>query len=338
MRSFLAVSCLLFLASCAPSHYLSQGRAFKLTPVSFDELNGWKQDSLLEALPAMKRSCTKHPEGFENFCTELSSVSSEKDLRKLVENNLQPYKVTSRGSDRGKITGYYEAELTGTRQHENGVQMPIYGVPAGYQNGDKYPTRASIENKGLKNADIIAWADNPVDLFIMHVQGSGRMTTPDGEVIQLGYAGNNGRTFSGIGTIFKDAGIDPSIANSMSRIREWCMVHPSEATKLMQRNERYIFFKELSGDGPIGSAGVALTPQRSLAVDAAYIPMHTPMWLETTKPNGEVIQRLMVAQDTGAAIKGGIRADFFWGYGTEAFQTAGHMNQSGSYYLLLPKK
>lgn len=336
----IVVACglLAFLTACSSSHYLSKGSAFRLTPADYKDLKGWKSDNLIAALPAMKKSCATNPKDYEKFCVGLSSVHSEADLRALIEGTLQPYKVTSKGSATGKITGYYEAELTGTRYHENGAQMPIYGAPEGYRQGKTYATRKSIENNGLDDAKILAWADNPVDLFIMHVQGSGRMITPEGQVLQFGYAGNNGRSFTGLGAILKEEGIDPSIANSMPRIREWCMEHPKEAAKLMQKNERYIFFKELAGEGPIGSAGVALTPARSLAVDTTYIPMHTPMWLETTNPNGGVIQQLMMAQDTGAAIKGGIRADFFWGYGAAAFQTAGHMNQQGSYYLLLPKK
>ncbi len=337
MHKLLVISFLAFLTACSSSHYLSKGRNFQLTPTSFSSLKGWKQDNVIAALPAIKKSCTTNPKGYEKFCGGLESVHSEADLRTLIEGTLQPYKVTSRGSSTGKITGYYEAELTGTRYHENGAQMPIYGPPYGYVQGKTYATRKSIEEEGI-NAPIVAWADNPVDLFIMHVQGSGRMVTPEGEILQLGYAGNNGRTFKGLGAILKEAGVDSSIANSMPRIREWCTNHPNEALKLMRKNDRYIFFKELAGEGPIGSSGVALTPARSLAVDTDYIPMHTPMWLETTDPNGGAINQLMVAQDTGSAIKGGIRADFFWGYGAAAFQTAGHMNQQGSYYLLLPKK
>ena len=324
------------LCSCS-SHQLSQGRAFQLKEATFSDLNGWKQDTLISALPAMKKSCAQNPSGYEKFCDGLASIHSETDLRSLIEGTLKPYRVISNGSGTGKITGYYEAELTGTRHHENGVQLPIYGVPDGYESGKKYATRKDIESNGLKNAPIIAWADNPIDLFVMHVQGSGRLLTPEGEVLQLGYAGNNGRSFKGLGSIMKDAGIDSSIANSMPKIREWCLEHPNEARSLMQKNERYIFFKELNGEGPIGSAGVALTPARSLAVDTKYIPMHTPMWLETTTPDGAPIRQMMVAQDTGSAIQGGIRADFFWGYGAAAFQTAGHMNQAGSYYLLLPR-
>ena len=331
MHKLCLLSMLAFLTACSSS------RNFHLSRASFSDLKGWKQDNIVAALPALKKSCAVNPKGYEKFCDGVASVHSEADLRSLIEGTLKPYRVTSRGSSTGKITGYYEAELTGTRHHENGAQMPIYAAPIGYAQGKTYPTRKSIEQEGLDNAKIIAWADNPVDLFIMHVQGSGRMVTPEGEVLQLGYGGNNGRSFKGLGAILKEAGVDPGIANSMPKIREWCLNHPDEAAKLMQKNDRYIFFKELVGEGPIGSGGVALTPARSLAVDMDYIPMHTPMWLETTNPNGGAINQLMVAQDTGSAIKGGVRADFFWGYGAAAFQTAGHMNQPGSYYLLLPK-
>ena len=195
-------------------------------------------------MPAIKKSCATNPKGYEKFCAGVSSIHSESDLRTLIEGTLQPYKVTSQGNSTGKITGYYEAELTGTRHHENGAQLPVYGAPAGYQQGKTYATRQSIEENGL-DAPIIAWADNPVDLFIMHVQGSGRMITPEGEILQLGYAGNNGRTFKGLGAILKEAGVEPSVTNSMTRIREWCMAHPNEALKLMRKNDRYIFFKKL---------------------------------------------------------------------------------------------
>ena len=338
MHNLLILACFSLLTACSSSHYLSKGRAFKLTPVDFTELKGWNQDSVISALPALKKSCATNPKEYNKLCAGLPSVRSENDLRVLLEGTLQPYKVTSKGSANGKITGYYEAELTGTKYHENGAQLPIYGAPEGYKQGKTYATRKSIENNGLNDASIIAWADNPIDLFIMHVQGSGRLITPEGEVMQLGYAGNNGRSFKGLGAILKEEGVDASIANSMPKIREWCLNNPQKARELMQKNDRYIFFKKIAGEGPIGSAGVALTPARSLAVDTEYIPMHTPMWLETTNPNGASIQQLMVAQDTGSAIKGPIRADFFWGYGAAAFQTAGHMNQAGSYYLLLPKK
>ena len=134
-----------------------------------------------------------------------------------------------------------------------------------------------------------------------------------------------------------DRGISVENARSMPNIRQWCLAHPEKAHDLMMDNDRFIFFKEIYGETPVGSAGIALTPERSLAVDTEYIPMHTPMWLETVDPSGVPLRRLMVAQDTGAAIKGGIRADYFWGYGEKAFMTAGHMNQSGRYYLLLPR-
>ena len=335
MRKFLIIL-LSLMVGCSTSHQFSQGRAFRLSAVSWNELKGWKDDNLLEALPALKRSCRKPVQMFERFCTGLSDISTEKALRAHIENTLEPYEVKSYGKTSGKITGYYEAELTGTRSKRSSAQYPIYGVPEGYVQGKTYPTRSSIFEKSL-NAPIIAWADNEIDLFIMHVQGSGRLITPDGEVIHLGFAGSNGRKFSGLGAIMMSMGIDQENARSMPNIREWALANPRKAHELMMKNDRFIFFKEIHGETPIGSAGIPLTPERSLAVDTDYIPMHTPMWLETTTPDGWPLKQLMVAQDTGAAIKGGIRADFFWGYGENAFVTAGHMNQSGRYYLLLPR-
>ena len=199
------------------------------------------------------------------------------------------------------------------------------------------PQREKIELFGI-DAPIIAWADDPVELFIAQVQGSGRLTTPSGEVIHLGYAGNNGYTFTGIGQILIDEGVDTGTTRSMPAIRDWLQSHPTEAQELMRKNKRYIFFREIQGETPYGTAGVVLTPERSVAVDTTYIPMHTLMFLNTTTPDGAPIQKMVVAQDTGAAIKGGIRADYFWGHGEQAFENAGRMNQAGSYYVLLPKE
>ena len=326
----------MFLIGCVGSHQLSHGRAFKLSPVSWSQLVGWQQDNLMAALPALKKSCWKPQKGYERFCSGLGHISSESALRTHLEKYLMPYRVESYGKATGTITGYYEAEITGSRFQKNPNQFPIYGLPVAYKNDKTYPTRASIDKASL-DAPIIAWADNEIDLFIMHVQGSGRIVTQDDEVIHVGFAGSNNRKFKGLGAIMADAGVVKDVVRSMPNIREWCLANPDKAHELMMKNDRFIFFKEINGETPIGSAGIALTPERSLAVDTEYIPMHTPMWLETTTPEGFPLDQLMVAQDTGAAIKGGIRADFFWGYGEDAFITAGHMNQKGRYYLLLPR-
>lgn len=325
----------LMLCGCPSSHNLSQGRAFKLKEVSFNSLPGWNYDNFEEAMPALLRSCQNPNAQWMNFCVGLQRYrgADSYQIKRYIESQLTPYLVMSYGETVGTITGYYEAELTGTRYRVSQSQVPVYGLPVGYQNGKTYPTRADIEEDGI-NAPIIAWADDPVELFILQIQGSGRMITPDGE-IKLGYAGNNNRTFKGLGTIFASHGIRN--LHSMQNMKKWLQAHPEEGREIMAENPRYIFFKENEGDSPYGAAGVVLTPERSVAVDKSYIPLHTPMYLNTMDPDGEYIQKLVVAQDIGKAIKGGIRADYFWGHGEEAFSKAGRMKNKGSYYLLLPK-
>ena len=318
------------------SHRLSQGKAFRLTKVSYSDLPGWTEDDLNDAYPALERACLKPQKEWKKFCAGLGEYkyASSRKLRAYLEKELTPYQVTSYGSETGRITGYYESELTGTRHHQNGTQVPIYGAPSDYAKDKTYPKRSDIEEDGL-NAPIIAWADDPVDLFLMHVQGSGRMETPDGE-IHFGFAGSNNRSFTGIGQILADEGLLDDVGHSMVQMRAWLKDNPKKARKLMAQNDRYIFFREIQGETPIGTAGVPLTPFHSVAVDTAYIPMQTPMWLVTTMPDGDEVKTIVVAQDTGAAIKGGIRADYFFGHGERAFQDAGRMNTQGSYYLLLP--
>ena len=329
------LSCCLLLGGCS-AHRLSQGRAFHLSQVSFSDLPGWTDDDLNDAYPALKQACVKPTREWRSFCAGLSGYeyASSRKLRRYIERHLTPYRVTSYGNQSGRITGYYESELTGSRYQTATGQVPVYGIPADYARDRKYPIRQDIEEDGL-NAPIVAWADDPVDLFLMHVQGSGRMETPDGE-IHLGFAGSNNRSFTGIGQILKDEGLLDEVGHSMIQMRAWLKAHPEQARQLMAKNDRYIFFRALQGETPIGTAGVPLTPRHSVAVDTAYIPMQTPMWLVTTDPEGEPVQTLVVAQDTGAAIKGGIRADYFFGHGEDAFSLAGRMNTSGSYYLLLP--
>ena len=334
-----AVICLavcLLLSGCG-YHSLSKGRAFRLSKVSFSDLPGWTDDDLNDAYPALARACLKPSKEWKNFCDGLSDYryASSRKLRQYIEHKLTPYRVTSYGDTTGRITGYYEAELTGTRTKQREGQVPVYGLPYNYDKSQTYDKRRSIENDSDFEAPILAWADDPIDLFLVHVQGSGRMETPDGE-IHLGFAGSNNRTFTGIGQILTDEGLIEEAGHSMQQIRAWLKDHPKQARQLMAKNDRYIFFREIQGDTPIGTAGVPLTPYHSVAVDRDFIPMQTPMWLVTTDPNDEPIQTLVVAQDTGAAIKGGIRADYFFGHGEQAFQLAGRMNTKGSYYLLLP--
>lgn len=332
----MAVLSCAFLAGCS-GHRLSQGRAFHLEEVSYDSLSGWQDDRFDEALPALLQGCKRPSKEWRDFCAGLYKIqtqSSEK-IAEYIQSHLKPYAVISNGSTKGTFTGYYEAELTGTRERISETQVPIYGLPYDYQKDQKICSRSEIESNQNFEAPIIAWADDPVDKFILQIQGSGRMMTPDGE-IKLGYAGNNGHTFAGIGTIMKQAGVLERGKASMPEIRKWLKANPEQARTLMAQNPRYIFFKEIQGDSPYGAAGVILTPKRSIAVDNSYIPMNTPVWLETYDPDGIPLKRLVVAQDIGTAIRGGVRADFFWGHGEEAFDKAGRMKSSGRYYLLLP--
>lgn len=334
--SILLFSASLIITGCTSTHSLSQGRSFKLRQVSFSDLNGWEQDNFKEAMPGMIASCKNPIKMFSRFCKNLPAYryASSDEIKAYFEKTLKPYQVISYGQKTGTITGYYEAELTGSRERISSSQIPIYGLPKGYKNGKKYPEREEIEEEGI-DAPILAWADDPVELFILHIQGSGRLITPEGE-IKLGYAGNNARSFKKLSQILKDSDVDlPSY--SMPSMKKWLQENTDEARKLMAKNPRYIFFKETKGDSPYGAAGVVLTPGRSVAVDKNFIPLNTPMWLNTKDPHGYNIQKLVIAQDIGSAIKGGIRADYFWGHGEVAFEKAGRMKSIGSYYLLLPK-
>ena len=325
----------LCLAACS-RHQLEQGRKFALYPVSFKELPGWTKDSPKEVLPALLKSCAKPATEWRSFCQRLPKTNvSDAQLRAYFEKTLQPYAVVSYGSNVGKITGYYESELSGSRYQTKASQVPVYGLPYNYKPNQKIQSRKEIE-AGKIDAPIIAWADNPVDLFIMHVQGAGRMETPQGE-IKLAYAGNNGHPFKSLSSIMSQAGVLEKGQTTMNQMKEWLNAHPQKAKELLAKNPRYIFFREMKAETPIGSAGYALTPMRSVAVDKNFIPMGTLMWLDTYDGDKVPLRRMVVAQDTGAAITGPIRADFFWGHGSYAFYKAGRMHSNGRYFLLLPK-
>ena len=201
-----------------------------------------------------------------------------------------------------------------------------------------YLTRRDIEEGKTKiPADIIAWVKEPVDLFILQIQGSGILKLPDGEKVGIGYNGNNGHVFTGIGSVMAKKGLLKSGVYTMSEIRDWLIANPEQARELMHENKRYIFFRKLDKPGAIGASGVPLTAGRSLAVDPAFIPLGSFLWLQTDH-NGVSLNRVVTAQDTGSAIKGPVRGDFFWGTGETALKKAGSMKSRGSYFMLLPKE
>ncbi len=267
------------------------------------------------------------------------------------------------GDTDGLFTGYYEAELSGALRPHGAYRVPIYAPPRDLVSADlgrfkpewkgqrivgrvaggrllPYPSRAEIEQGALRDRGLeLLWVDDPVDAFFLHVQGSGRVILEDGRVVRLGFAGRNGHPYVSIGRLLIERGEIAREAMSMQAIRRWIAAHPRQGAELMKRNPSYIFFAERPGDGPIGAQGAALTPGRSLAVDRHFVPLGLPVWLDTTDPldANRPLRRLVIAQDTGSAIKGPVRGDLFWGYGEAAAERAGAMKQRGRYYLLLPK-
>ena len=335
----------------------------KLSAVDFNRLNGFETDNVLEALPALRYSCTvlsQQNEQWRTICRKIKkSFRSNEEFRSFLKENLQPYAI--KDNQKGLFTGYYEPEIEGSLVQTKKYATPVYGLPQdivridlekfnpkykgeilfGKQKGKEitpYLTRKEIETGKTKiPSDIIAWVKEPVDLFILQIQGSGILKLPDGEKIGIGYDGNNGHIFTGIGSVMAKKGFLKSGVYTMSEIRDWLIANPEQARELMHENKRFIFFKKLDRPGAVGSLGVPLTAGRSLAVDPAYIPLGSFLWLQADH-NEKPLNRLMTAQDTGSAIKGTVRGDFFWGTGDQALKEAGRMRSQGLYFLLLPKR
>ncbi len=262
------------------------------------------------------------------------------------------------GSD-GLFTGYYEPELRGSRKRTAAYTVPLYRQPPDLVKVETegetqvgrmvdgrlrpYHTRKAIDGGVLAGQGLeLLWLADPIDAFFLQAQGSGRVRLSDGGSLRVGYAASNGLPPTIIGRVLVERGELTKEAATMQTVRQWLRDRPAEATALMQMNARYIFFREIPGDGPLGALGVALTPGRSLAVDPKRLPLGAPLWLDTTYPTGtpeagQPLRRLVVAQDTGGAIKGAVRGDLYWGSGEDALRYAGPMKQRGRYYLLLPK-
>ncbi|HPU52325.1 MAG TPA: MltA domain-containing protein [Burkholderiaceae bacterium] len=246
------------------------------------------------------------------------------------------------GSDRGLITGYFEPELTGSRQRESAHQVALLRRPAGDAPHARAP-RAQIEARVPGDPEVLVWVDDPVDAYFLQVQGSGRVRLRDGTVMRVGFGGDNGLPYRAIGRDLIERGVLTMASLSARAIADWLRGNPLEGRELMQSNPRYVFFREVevpksaAAVGPIGSLGVPLTPLRSAAVDPRAVPPGSLLWLEVADPRGGMLRRVVVAQDTGAAIVGSPRADLFWGTGTAAGDAAGLMKTTGRLWLLRPK-
>lgn len=290
------------------------------------------------------------------------SVQDHGVAKQFFETWFMPYEVQDPSSKNGLFTGYYEPELKGSLVRGGAYQTPLLARPTDLvsvnmgtfdenlggntiwgrvKNGRlrPYPTRSAIESGALGNlSKPILWVDSSVDAFFLHIQGSGRVKLANGEIKRVGFAGKNGQPYKSVGRVLIDSGEIPASRLTMDAIRNWVDTRPVEGPKLLQKNPSYIFFHILKGAGPIGAQGVALTAGRSLAIDRRFMPLGVPLWLETHEPLNKNIpfQRLMVAQDTGGAIKGVVRGDIFFGAGERATKRAGNMKRPGRYFILLP--
>lgn len=316
----------------------------RLQAASWAELGGWAQDDVRAAWPALQQSCQalKKRAEWSRACAAGMMVNAGdiNAMRAYFESNFQPYRVVNGdGTDSGLITGYYEPILHGSRTRQGRFQVPLYRKPAQFGNR-ALPARAELLQNPAMRGNELVWVDDAVEAAFLQIQGSGRIRMADGSMMRVGFGGTNEQPFRSFGKWLLDRGeITPAQA-TMQGIKAWARANPGRVEEMLNVNPRFVFFRELppSNDGPVGALGVPLTAERSIAVDPATIPLGVPVFLSTTRPlSTEPIQRLMFAQDTGSAIKGGVRADFFWGAGDAAGETAGRMKQGGRMWVLMPR-
>lgn len=336
---------------------------------NWTELPGWRDDDPAAVWDALLASCgpLKTQEAWRTVCTAaLTAPRPDRErARRFFELNFIPYQLLQPdGGSEGLATGYYEPLLRGSRKPTARYRYPIYGTPddlisidlpafgiesresrlRGRLDGKRvvpYFDRAQIESAAapLRGREI-AWVDDPVELFFLQIQGSGRLDLDGGGVMRVGFAEHNGQPYRSIGRLLIDRGELPAERTSMQGIKAWAQQNPDKLREVLDYNPRYIFFRELPAglSGPLGALGVPLTARRSIAVDPRFVPLGAPVFLATTWPlSNKPLNQLMLAQDTGSAIRGAVRADFFWGYGDDAGREAGRMKQALRLWVLLPQ-
>lgn len=343
-----------------------------LKPVEWAAVSFWQNDTVSEVWPALLQSCSTLVKrtAWQPVCTEAMAMPTPSDAaaRAFFEQRFQPYQSTQEdGSPEGLVTGYYEPLLQGDRVRTDRARFPIYAAPDDLITVDlasiypelknlrlrgrlvenkvvPYYTRKEIElpngNGARFSGKPIAWAEDPVELFFLQIQGSGRIDLPDGSHMRVGYADHNGHPYQSIGKLLVERGELKLEQASMQGIKYWGVKNPDKLPELLASNPSFVFFRELPDGlpGPLGALGVPLTGGRSIAVDPRFLPLGAPVFLATTQPNSSLpLNKLVMAQDTGGAIRGGVRADFFWGFGNEAGELAGRMKQRGRMWVLLPK-
>lgn len=345
-----------------------------LQPAAWSDLPGWESDDHAAALALFRAECAtlaKRPLWLAT-CESAQKLGAGEaapaEVRAWFEQNFRPWALTNPdGGREGLVTGYYEPVVRGSRAPRPPYSVPVFGPPDDLivvELADLYPElrhmrlRGRIDGRKLvpyysraewsaeetrRAGRALLWLDDPVDFFFLQIQGSGQVELADGSRVRIGYADQNGHPYRSIGTWLIERGEIKANEASMQGIKAWAERNPQRLQELLNANPSLVFFRELeaTGNGPPGALGVPLTPERSIAVDPRHVPLGSPVWLATTQPNSEPnsekrLTRLMLAQDTGGAIRGPVRADFYWGSGPAAGALAGRMKQPGRMWVLLP--
>lgn len=355
------------------------GHLARLRPLTFADLPGWQTEDFKGFWQAMTNNCSvmrQRATNWAEICRQADGISAGDGaaIRQLIETRFTPHELTdANGTRSATITGYYEPLLRGSRSRGGPYQVPIYRTPRDLINVDlssiypeikalrlrgrlegnrvvPYPTRAEIEMKGLLAGQELLWVDDVIEAFFLQVQGSGRIQLPNGVSIRVGYAEQNGYPYRSIGKYLVEKGELRVSDASMQGIKTWVAANPHRRDELLHQNPSVVFFKEVpnlnAASGPLGSMGLPLTAERSLAVDPRFVTTGTLVYMSTRVPRptapprdpGIPFQRLMIAQDTGSAILGVHRSDIFFGTGSEAGEVAGRMRSEGQLYVLLPNQ
>ena len=304
--------------------------------LDWSDLDGWARDDHDLARSVFLETCGDIGAVWDGVCARAKQGGS---ARVFFEAEFRPVLI---GKDEALFTGYFEPELRGSRVQSGAYQFPIHKLPSDIPKGKAWLSRQEIETSGvLAGRSLeVAWLADPVDKFFLQIQGSGRIRLDDGSVMRVGFGGRNGHSYRSVGREMIRLGIFQEHEASAQRIKAWVRDNPGKGLKMLWHNPSYIFFREIEGlpdsKGPLGAMNRPITAGRSVAVDPEFVPMGAPVWVE--KDGARPLRRLMVAQDTGAAIKGAQRADIFYGSGDEAGDVAGRVRDAGRMIVLLPAR
>ena len=321
------------------------------TPAMWADLPGWRNDRVADAVSALLRSCERPAAPWLAFCADarrdtLTLLGDDARAHAWLEARLLPWRVEAAdGQTTGLATGYFEPLIEASRTQRPGFRVPLYAPPPDLATRKPYWTRREIDSAPAARRAVagsaIAWVRDPLDALMVQVQGSGRVAFPNGTV-RFAFAGHNGEPYQSVGRWLVQQGEITLEQASWPAIRAWAKRNPGRVDEMMWANPRVVFFREEPlpdpSAGPKGAQGVPLTPGRSIAVDPGSVPYGTPVWIDTTEPLSTTpLRRLVVAQDTGTAITGAVRADYFWGWGDAAEAQAGRMKQPLRMWVLWPR-